>query len=241
MAELGFKSYVRRKHQLIAEAVRERKLARAKKLLAWMKRNLVTTAKIFSDKKIFTVDQVHNQRNDCWLAVDREDMEFVCTMKHLQQIMILGILCSNGKRMPPIFFGKDKKCNTEVYYKILRYKVLPWLRCTYRRGNYVFQQDGAPAHKSIKVQNFLASFFSQFWPTGLWPPSSPDLNPFDFFWWSVIERKVNATSHPNLDSLKAMITEIWAAYPTNKIVDACHSFRSRVEAVVATEGLYIEH
>ncbi len=240
VAELGFKSFVRRKHQLISEAAKERRLKRAKKLLAWLKRNPASTVKIFSDKKIFTVDQFHNRRNDRWLAVDREDVEFVCTTKHPQQIMVLGLICSDG-RMPPIFFKKDEKCNTVVYHKILRYKVLPWLRATYPSGNYVFQQDGAPAHKSNKVQNFLSSHFAKFWAADLWPLSSPDLNPLDFYWWSILERRVNATPHPNLESLKAMITEIWAAVPADEIVAACRSFRRRLEAVVAAEGSYIEH
>ena len=155
--------------------------------------------------------------------------------------MVLGILASDGQRMPPMFFGQNKKCNANVYYKILWYKVLPWLRSTYPGGNYVFQQDGAPAHTATKVQNFLHTSFTEFWPSNFWPPSSPDLNPLDYFWWSITERKVNAMPHPNLDSLKSMITEIWEAYPADGIMDVCHSFWHRVEAVVQAKGSYIEH
>ncbi len=128
-----------------------------------------------------------------WPWTGRDDVEFICMTKHPQQVMVLGILSSDGKRMPLIFFGRDKKCNSEVYYKILRYKVSLWLKRTYPLGNYIFQQDGAPAHTSKKVQNFLASSLAEFWSMDLWPPSSPDLNPLNFFWWSVIVRKVNAT------------------------------------------------
>ncbi len=37
-----------------------------------MKENHGSTVRIFSGKKIFTVDQFHNYRNDRWLAMDRE-------------------------------------------------------------------------------------------------------------------------------------------------------------------------
>ncbi len=46
-----------RKVQLITESARDRRLTRAKKLLSWMKSSrAVSTMRIFSDKKIFTVD-----------------------------------------------------------------------------------------------------------------------------------------------------------------------------------------
>ena len=43
----------------------------------------------------------------------------------------------------------------------------------------------------------------------LWFPSSPDLNPFDFAAWSVLENKTNATSYPNTGLLKAATEEEW--------------------------------
>ena len=42
----------------------------------------------------------------------------------------------------------------------------------------------------------------------LWPPSSPDLKPYDVL-WSILENKTNTTSHPNIGSLKTAIEEEW--------------------------------
>ena len=39
----------------------------------------------------------------------------------------------------------------------------------------------------------------------LWPPSSPDHNPFDYIIWGILENKTNATFHPNIGSLKTAI------------------------------------
>ncbi|QQP49876.1 Uncharacterized protein FKW44_010690, partial [Caligus rogercresseyi] len=52
---------------------------------------------------------------------------------------------------------------------------------------------------------FCKDNMAHFWPKNFWPPSSPDLNPLDLFWWGAIESKTNRTPHLNLDSLKATI------------------------------------
>ena len=42
-----------------------------------------------------------------------------------------------------------------------------------------------------------------------WPSSNPDRNPLNYTLWSVLENKTNATSHPNIGSLKIAIEEEW--------------------------------
>ena len=236
---LGIKSFVRRKQQLLTEQSKGKQLKRCKTWMKSQKNALIV--KIFSDKKIFTVNQFHNRRNDHWLALDQDDVEGICTSKQPQQVMVLGIITSEGKRMLPIFFNKNEKCTAGVYYKLLRYKVLPWIKQNYPNGDYVWQQDGAPAHTARKNQKFCKRHFEDFWDKSMWPPSSPDLNPLDYFWWSILESRVNATPHPNLDSLKAKISEEWMVYPEATTISACKTFCTRVETVIAAEGSWIEH
>ena len=38
---------------------------------------------------------------------------------------------------------------------------------------------------------------------------SPNLNPIDHAIWGVLENETNATSHPNIGSLKIVIEEEW--------------------------------
>jgi len=45
---------------------------------------------------------------------------------------------------------------------------------------FVFQQDGAPAHRSHKTVGFLERKTPSFIPPTLWPTNSPDLNPVDY-------------------------------------------------------------
>ena len=55
----------------------------------------------------------------------------------------------------------------------------------------------------------------------LWPPSSPDLNPFDYAIWGILENKTNATSHPNIDLLNNAIEEEWNKISEEFILKAC--------------------
>lgn len=154
--------------------------------------------------------------------------------------MVLGVLASDGKKMPPVFFKSGQKIGSEEYYKGLRYHVLPWLKANYPAGTYVFTQDGAPCHTSKKVQDFCRANMADFWPANFWPSSSPDVNPQDFAVWGVLERATNSTSHPNLESLKATITEEWDKMSSDFLVKSCQAVRRRVEAIIANGGGHIE-
>ena len=52
--------------------------------------------------------------------------------------MVLGIVASDSKKCPPISIKQGVKINAQVYQRLLRYNVLPWLKATYPDGNYVF-------------------------------------------------------------------------------------------------------
>lgn len=237
--DLGLKSFARVPRHLLTSSLKEKRLDRCHKLLAYLKHHKATV-KIFSDKKIFTVDQVYNRRNDRYLAQSTDQVKGVFRTKHPAQVMVMGVLASDGKKMPPFFFKAGEKIGTEVYYKVLRYTILPWLKATYPANNYVWQQDGAPAHTANRVQKFCQDNMADFWPKDFWPPSSPDANPLDYFWWGAIERETNATPHPNVDSLKAAIRQVWGAYPEDTIKKACSSFRGRIEKIIEAKGGHIE-
>ncbi len=81
---------------------------------------------------------------------------------------------------------------------------------------------------------------ANFWPKDIWPLSSPDLNPHDFFWWGTIERFTKATPHPNVDLLKTSISKVWADFSEETITKACSSFCGQIEAVIAASGGHIE-
>ena len=60
----------------------------------------------------------------------------------------------------------------------------------------------------------------------------PDLNPFYYAVWGVLESKTNATSHPNISFLKATIEEEWNKIFEEFILKAYKSFRRHVSTIV---------
>ena len=78
--------------------------------------------------------------------------------------MVLGVLGSDGKKMPLYYFKPCKKIEANTYYKVPRYIILPWLKATYPNNNYVWHQDGTPAHMSVKAQKFCEENMANFWP-----------------------------------------------------------------------------
>ena len=163
--------------------------------------------------------------------------------KHPQKVMVLGVIGSDGQKCPIIFVDANEKINRLVYEGLLDRHVIPWVKATYPEGNVVFQQDGAPAHNAAAVQVKLTEELGgpdHFWRKEMWPPQSPDLNPLDYSVWSVLQDEVQATSHPNLESLKARTVAACEALEAAYIVKTCKGFRHRVEAVIAADGGYIE-
>ncbi|QQP42503.1 Uncharacterized protein FKW44_017192 [Caligus rogercresseyi] len=55
-----------------------------------------------------------------------------------------------------------------------------------------------------------------FWSKEFWPPSSPDLNPCDYYLWGVLERDTKKCAHNNLDSMKAAIIPAVANLSRNR-------------------------
>ena len=72
------------------------------------------------------------------------------------------------------------------------------------------------------------------------PPSSPNLNPMDYFVWSYVENITNMTSHNTKASLIAAIHRVFAELPLALVEKARSHFRIRIEAVIEAEGGYIE-
>ena len=52
--------------------------------------------------------------------------------------------------------------------------------------NFIFQQNGAPAHTARQSQEFLQANTPDFIGKDEWPPNSPDLNPLDYCVWGLM-------------------------------------------------------
>ena len=117
---------------------------------------------------------VLNHRNDQYIAKAHSEIKGILRTKHPAQVKGFGVMVSD-----------EKKLSTEVYYKVLK--------TNYFASNYVWTHDGAPSHAVKKVQKFGNENFKDIWPTNVWLLSIPDLNPFDYAFYSTLEHSTNST------------------------------------------------
>lgn len=75
---------------------------------------------------------------------------------------------------------------------------------------------------------------------GMWPPSSPDFNPLDYYVWNAVSRMACTSSHANIDELKSAAEAAWYEQEPEDIKHACKSFRRRIQAVYDADGGYVE-
>ena len=120
---------------------------------------------LFTDEKLFTVEQAHNRQNDRIWSSDAPGPSSV--VEHRQKsksVMVMGGVCATGKT-PLVFVEKGVMINKDVYVRdILEAVVLPWTQQNVINQEWTFQQDSAPAHRAKKTQEssgakriFLAS------------------------------------------------------------------------------------
>ena len=155
-------------------------------------------------------------------------------------VMVFGVVSSEGHIMPPHIFEVGLKVNTKVYLDVLKSVVIPWCNQVAGDRPWVWQQDSAPAHKSKETQAWLQKECYDFVPFSHWPPSSPDLNPLNYFVWWYVENITNMTFHNTKSSLIAAIRRVFVELPPALVEKACSQFRIRIEAVIEAEGGYIE-
>ncbi|VDL70150.1 unnamed protein product [Nippostrongylus brasiliensis] len=105
---------------------------------------------------------------------------------------------------------------------------------------YVFQQDGAPAHKAKLVQEWCRSNLTDFVAAKDWPPNCPDLNPLDYSIWAVLEKKVCSTRHSSLDSLKAALVKAWDELDNDYLRRTVDAFPKRLRSCNRQKGGRIE-
>lgn len=177
---LGYTSYKKTKKHILTAKMRAIRLSRSRKLLNQLKasRRPIT---FFSDEKKWIVDMAHNNQNDRFLATSKEDVPVVQRTKFPASVMTLGVIGSNGKVMPPVFFRPKETVGADRYCEVLKEQVIPWMKANCNGHGFIFQQDSAPAHKAKKTIELLKKENVDFWCPQTWPSNSPDLNPMDYF------------------------------------------------------------
>ena len=241
--DLGLKSYKRKAVHHLSEPLRVKRLERSKKLLCRVGPETQESI-LFSDEKIFTIEEVTNLQNDRILAktpqsISEKNRLIDRVQKPLSVMVWAGV--SANSRTNLVFVPQGVKINAQTYLELILepeiqhagyklFKNRPWL----------FQQDSAPAHSANLTQNWLRTKNIDFIDKNEWPPSSPDLNPLDYSIWANLEARACPVPHKSLSSLKAALKREWDKMPQEELRHSVLSFRKRLQSVVDKKGGYIE-
>lgn len=148
-------------------------------------------------------------------------------------IMIWGCIAKDFKS-PLIRI--DKKLNSKNYIEMLEQnKIIELLNGRFGEKSYVFQQDGAPAHRANKTRDFLYDKVKMLLGDLHWPANSPDLNVIEHL-WGIIKAKIDLTNVTNLDELFIQVQKIWDEIPIEVVNNLIDSFQNRIKACMLLSG-----
>ena len=154
--------------------------------------------------------------------------------------MVSAGVCFNGKGRLH-FVPENVKIKADFYINDLLPELLE--DATEQVGHdFIFQQDGAPAHTAQRTQDFLLVSCPDFIKKDEWPPNSPDLNPLDYYVWGEMMQRYSTLSPKPTDvnQLKAALQDIWNELPQASIQKAIRGFRQRLQACIRVEGGHFE-
>src|SRR6218665_3598357 len=102
---------------------------------------------------------------------------------------------------------------------------------------FVFQQDGALAHRACDTVSFLERKVPDFVSPTLWSPNSPDLNPDDYSIWSVglIHEKVYRSRIVKVDELEMRLNDERARFDKSILDAAIAASGAVVSPLVSVE------
>jgi len=114
-----------------------------------------------------------------------------------------------------------------------------WISSMEECGHVVVMEDGAPYHKgaaaSRRAQYMEDGWIG--WGPGVWPSSSPDLNPIENL-WHILRSKVRKRIPVPLkkEELGIALQEEWAKLDMSIVNKLCDSMPRRMQAVIDAKG-----
>ena len=188
---------------------------------------------IFSDESSFQL--FHNNR---WVWSRRGEKNEKCyreLSKHSPSLMVFAAIGQNYKSRLVFIEGT---VDTRNYWNILDdAKIKNDLDTLYGQKGYVFQQDGAPAHRSQKTLEYLETQFNLL---KNWPSNSPDLSPIENM-WGYLKRIVSDQNPKNISELKTLLEKTWNEIDLNIVNKLIFSFKRRLKLCLKHNGDCIQN
>ena len=176
-----------------------------------------------------------------------DDRLFHNTNRQSKKVMVSA--CIMWYRATKTFFVNNKglKVNTKRYKTHLEKELLPNIESMMKRKEWIFLQDSAASNRANLVQDFLLEKLNKrFVKYSEWPPTSPDCNPPDYYFWEKVQRKVyeNRFNRPfeNENALMRRIRRVWpeVSRDIEEIRRALKEFVPRLKSVNEKDGQCIK-
>ncbi len=185
---------------------------------------------VYSDEKCFNLDGpdgFHYYWHDIW----RELQLYLMQQQGGGGVMAWAAFCATGK-LSVVFC--DTNVNSTAYTQILQENLLLFAANQFC-GNFLFQQDNAPVHKSWLLMEWFNQHNIQLVP---WPARLPDLNPMENL-WGLLARLVyenGCWQFATINSLKAAIVQCWAEIEVKMLVTLAQSMVQRSMDILQVQG-----
>ena len=115
-----------------------------------------------------------------WIFTNNRDVPRVMKTMFLATVMVFGVVSSEGHIMPPHIFEVGLKVNTKVYLDVLKSVVVPCFNQVAGSrpgcGSKTRRRPTSPKRPRLGFRRSATTLYPS-----LTAPSSPDLNPLDYF------------------------------------------------------------
>lgn len=231
-------------HQELRFGDSEKRITFCETLLDMMNNdeNLINNV-LFTDEATFVLSGEVNSQNVRYWSRNNLHLFHDSHTQYPQKVNVWAGLIS-GHVIGPFFI--DGNLNSELYLELLQNRVIPALNnLNFDLNKVWFQHDGAPAHYSRQVREFLNIAFPQRWIGRggeiQWPPRSPDLSPNDFSYWGFMKTKVFSGELENIDQLKRTIIQVSQTFTPQMVNSVLNNFYNRLGYCLAVNGSIFEN
>lgn len=179
----------------------------------------------FTDESHFHKDGHCNKQNYRIWGTEKPET-FIEKPAHPEYVTVWCAISAQGP-IGPYFFEDSNGTRVTVdqftYQDMIENYFVPKLRekCGESFNEQIFHQDGATPHTAGLTIELLHKHFGNniisFRSKDIWPPTSPDLNPCDYYLWSFLKDKIFTEKIANCEILKEKIEDLCNTEVTEEI------------------------